>query len=195
MSLNDVYEILLILSVLVHIYFSNLLLGGFPMMVMTTWLGGREGQAHLKDLAQKMRGVGPKVMGLAITLGFLLWLVVYSRYGRHVIHMMDAFQVGYLFLLVLLLLAFWGIYSYKTRNALITQNSSTHAMIGGVIIVCLLGMTLLFVISHIMMLHPDHSESVVQKGLFASLSLPTVWPRFFQDFFISFWGVWRQREL
>lgn len=179
MSLNDVYEILLILSVLVHIYFSNLLLGGFPMMVMTTWLGGREGQAHLKDLAQKMRGVGPKVMGLAITLGFLLWLVVYSRYGRHVIHMMDAFQVGYLFLLVLLLLAFWGIYSYKTRNALITQNSSTHVMIGGVIIVCLLGMTLLFVISHIMMLHPDHSESVVQKGLFASLSLPTVWPRFF----------------
>ena len=53
MSLNNVYEILLILSVLVHIYFSSLLLGGFPMMVVTTWLGGGEGQGHLKDLGQK----------------------------------------------------------------------------------------------------------------------------------------------
>ena len=73
MSLNDVYEIVLILSVLVHISFSSLLLGGFPLMVMTTWLGGREGEerAHLKDLAQKMRSVGPRLMGLAISLGVL----------------------------------------------------------------------------------------------------------------------------
>jgi hypothetical protein len=179
MSLNDVYEILLIISVLVHLYFSNLLVGGFPMMVITTWLGGRKGQAHLKDLSQKMKGLGLKVIGLAITLGFLLWLVVYNRFGRQVIHMMDAFQMGYGLLLILLLLAFWGIYSYKTRNALITHNPRTSVMMGGGIIVCLLGMTLLFVISHVMMLHPDYSESVVKNGLFASLSLPTVWPRFF----------------
>jgi hypothetical protein len=179
MSLNDVYEILLILSVLVHIYFSSLLLGGFPLMVMTTWLGGREDQAHLKDLAQKMRSVGPRVMVLAISLGFLLGLVVYGKYGRHVIHIMDAFWMGYGLLLILLLLTFWGIYSYKTRIAWITQNPSTQGIMGGGIVVCLLGITILFVISHIMMLHPDYSESVVQRGLFASLNLPTVWPRFF----------------
>ena len=49
----------------------------------------------------------------------------------------------------------------------------------GGIVVCLLGVTFLFVISHVMMLHPDYSESVIQNGFLASLSLPTVWPRFF----------------
>ena len=185
MSLNDVHEILLILSVLVHIYFSSLLLGGFPMMVVTTWLGGGEGQAHLKDLGQKMRKVGPRVMILVISLGFLLGLVVYGKYGKHVIHIMDAFQVGYGLLLILLPLAFWGIYSYKTRNALISKNLSTHVLIGGGIVICLLGVTFIFVISHVMMLHPDYSESVIQNGLLASLTLPTVWPRFFHIVFGS----------
>jgi cytochrome c len=179
MFLNDVYEILLILSVLVHLYFSSLLLGGFPMMVMTTRLGARDGQAHLRDLGLKMSRVGPRVMVLAISLGLLLGLVLYGKYGRHVIHNLDAFWIGYGLLLILIVLAFWGIYVFKTRMSWITQNSSTHVMMSGGIIVCLLGMTFLFVSSHIMTLHPDYSESVVQEGLLASLSLPTVWPRFF----------------
>jgi len=179
MSLNDVYEILLILSVLAHLYVSNLLLGGFPMMVMTTWLGGKESQAHLKDLAQKMRGAGPGVMVLAISLGLLLGLILYGKYGRHVIHSLDVFWIGYGLLLILIVLAFWGIYAFKNTNVLSTQQPHTHVIVSGGIMICLLGMTFLFVSSHILMLHPDYSELVAQEGWLASLNLPTVWPRFF----------------
>ena len=71
MTFNDGHEILLILSVLVHLFFSNLLLGGFPIMVITTWLGGWEGQGHLKDLAQKNEKTGPEGHGLGDHPGFL----------------------------------------------------------------------------------------------------------------------------
>lgn len=179
MSLNDGYEIVFLLSLLVHLYPSYLLVGGFPMMVVTTWLGRMEGQSHLTDLAQKMRRVGPRVMILSLALGVLLGLVVYGRYGRHVFYIMDVFQVGYGLLLILLALAFWGIYAYKTKYALSNTTFSTQILMGGGIVVCLLGVTLLFVVAHVMMLHPDYSESMIQKGLSGSLTLPTVWPRFF----------------
>jgi len=179
MTFNDGHEILLILSVLVHLFFSNLLLGGFPIMVITTWLGGWEGQGHLKDLAQKMRGLGPKVMGWAITLGFLVWLVIYSRYERHVMSMMNEFQIGYGLLLILLLMVLGGIYTFKTRNALTIKTPRIHVVIAGITIGCLLSMTFLFVVFHIITFNPNYSETVLQKGFQASLNLPSVWPRFF----------------
>ena len=148
-------------------------------MVITMWFGGWEGQAHLKDLAQKMRGMGPKVMGVAITLGFLVWLLVYSKYEGKVMPIINGFQFGYGLLLILLLLIFGGIYFFKTKNPLTIKTSSIHLMISGITIACLLSVTFLFVVSHIMTFNQTYSETVLQKGLQTSLSLPTVWPRFF----------------
>ena len=178
MSLNPVYEMLLILNVLIHIYFSNLLLGGFPIMVITAWLGERGGQVYLKDLAKTMSGVGTKVMGAAITMGFLLWLMVYSRFARQWMHMLDAFLMGYGLMVILVPLSFWGIYSYYTPKFPINPFLNRRVIVGGLTVASLLGMTLLFVVAHILTLNPDYSEYVSREGLHAALSLPTVWPRF-----------------
>lgn len=179
MELNDLYEIILILSSLVHIYFSNLLLGGVPIMVMTFWLGGREGQAHLADLAQKMNRGGPVVMGVAITLGFLSLLVIYAGYENHLMNMLGGFKTGQAILLILLLLAFGGIYADKAGDAILIRTPISRLWIGGMNLICLFGITLLFGASHIMMMSPGYINLVLQEGLHASLNLPTVWPRFF----------------
>ena len=179
MSLNDVYEILLILSVLIHLYLNNLILGGFPIMVVTIWLGGRKGSIHLKELGQKMRRVGPRIMMLAIVFGFLVGLVVFGKYGKDLFPIRDALWGGYGLLTLLFIFAFGGILFYAVKDAFITQNHRIHILLSGGIVVSLLGVTLLFVISHILMVQPESSEWVIKNGLFTALSLPTVWPRFF----------------
>ena len=179
MLLTDAYEILLLLSILAHLFFSYLLVGGFPVTVITAWLGKGEGKARLKDLSQMMNGAGLSVMILAIFLGLLLGVVVYGKYGSQVFQKMEVFQLGYALLVIFLILTVGGIYAYTSRTGRTFQESRTPVMLVGGIVVCLLGTTFLFVIAHVMTLQPDHVEFVRQNGFLASISLPTVWPRFF----------------
>ena len=177
MSWIDAYEIFLLLNVLVHLFFSYLLLAGFPMMVMTAWLCRNEGMTPLKTLAQRMAKVVTVIALFTLGFGLSVYFVIFQKYGYFLFDALP-FPRGSRLVLILFALAMLGFYFYGKREFGNSPNFQTQVMLVGGIFVCFLGITLLHVISHIMILNPDYSESVSQQGLVAAMSLPTVWPRF-----------------
>lgn len=60
---------LLVVTVLLHALFVNLVLGSTPIMVVTEWLGQRRGSERFQRLARTWSSIIPTAMALAIVLG------------------------------------------------------------------------------------------------------------------------------
>ena len=179
MGSNELLEIVLLVTFFAHSVFSNLLIGGMPILVLSHWLGRQKGKEHLRDLAQKMRTVGGRVLILTLMLGLFSWLLQLSKYKNDLVQMMEAVNTGWGLLLIVILLVFWGLHIYKTNITWLNHNLVARVVIVGMTFGGIVGMTLFFVVTQTMIINPGYAEEVMKHGLMSSLDLPTVWPRFF----------------
>ena len=179
MESKELLEILSLVTFFAHSVFTNLLLGGMPILVLSDWLGRQKGKEHLRDLAQKMGTVGGRVLMLAVFLGLFSWLLQFGRYKNDLIQMIEAVNVGWGMLLILILLVSWGLHIYKTKITWLNQNLVARIVMVGVTFGGIVGIILFFVVTQTMIINPEFAEEVMKHGVMSSLDLPTVWPRFF----------------
>ena len=180
MGSNELLEILSLVTVFAHVMFSNLLLGGMPILILSDWIGRKKGKEHLRDLAHKMGRVGGRVLILTLIVGLFSWVLQWIENKHTLMQVMEAVTVaGWGMFLILILLVSWGLHIGKSNITWFNQNFLARMVIGGVTFGGIVGMTLFFVVAQAMIINPSHAEEVSQHGLMASLDLTTVWPRFF----------------
>ena len=148
-------------------------------MAVSNWLGKWKEQESLKELAQKMRGLGPAAFVLAATLGFLSWLFIAKIYENTLIQNMVQAPVILGGFLVSGFLGFWALTMQKTKFSTMHQRPVFRMVMTGMTIACVGSMTLLFIVFEVALMNPAYAEKIGQEGLAASLMLPTIWPRFF----------------
>ena len=180
MGSNELLEILSLVTSFVHAMFSNLLLGGMPILVLSDWIGRKNGKEHLRVLAHKMGSVGGRVLMLTVIVGLFSWLLQWIDHSNDLMHMMEAVTaVGWGVFLTLILLVSWGLHIEKQQFTWFNQKLLPRMVIGGMTFGGIVGLTLFFVVAQTMIINPSHAEEVIQHGVMASVDLPTVWPRFF----------------
>ena len=179
MGSNELLEILSLVTFFAHSVFSNLLLGGMPILVWSDWLGRQRGKEYLRELAQKMGTVGRRVLMLTVMLGLFSWFLQLSEHNHDLMEMMEAVNAGWGLLLILILLVSWGLHIYNTKISWLNQHLLARRVLVGVTLGGIVGMTLFFVVTQTMIINPGYVEEVMRHGLISSLDLPTVWPRFF----------------
>ncbi len=107
---------LLVVTVLLHALFVNLVLGSTPIMVVTEWLGQRKGSDRFQRLARTLSSISPTAMALAIVLGVAPLLFIQILYGQ--LFYTAAILGGgvWILLILVLILAHYGLYLYKSRQ-------------------------------------------------------------------------------
>ena len=176
---KELLEILSLVTVFAHSVFSNLLLGGMPILVVSDWLGRQKGKEHIRDLAQKMGAVGGRVLMLTVMFGLFSWFLQLSENNNDLMQMMEAVNAGWGWLLLLILLVSWGLHIDKAKISWLNQHLVARIAIVGVTFGGIVGIILFFVVTQTMIINPGYAEEVMKHGVMSSLDLPTVWPRFF----------------
>ena len=180
MGSNELLEILSLVTYFAHAMFSNLLLGGMPILVLSDWLGRKKGKEHLRDLAHKMGAVGGKVLMLTLTVGLFSWFLQWMKHKQAFMPMMEAVSApGWGLLVFLILLVSWGLHLEKSKITWFNQHLLARMIIRGLTFGGIVGMTFFFVVAQTMILNPSHAEDSLQHGVMAWVDLQTVWPRFF----------------
>ncbi|GJL56488.1 MAG: hypothetical protein NPIRA02_36200 [Nitrospirales bacterium] len=174
-------QIVLVVSFLIHSVLKNLVIGGIPILLMTHHRG-RHGEArtYYESLAKGMSHAAPMIFGLAAAFGLVLWVSVWLQYGWTLSPVFGSVTLGWMALLALLLLGFWGVTRVSRSYP---DVSGTQWTLGSLTFFCMIAITGLFVSSHTGMFAFPRSAGTLVAGQMHDVGGATFWPRFFHSIF------------
>ncbi|WP_447971161.1 hypothetical protein [Nitrospira sp. M1] len=179
--MDTLIQIVLVVSFLIHSVLKNLVIGGIPILMMTYYRGtSGNGARYYVALAKGMCQLAPKIFGLAVAFGIVLWGSVWLQYDWTLSPLLGSVTVGWIVLVILLLVGFWGVMSVS-RNY--QGDSGNQWALGSLVILCMVGITGLFVSSHIGMFDFLRSAETLFTDQARVGRGATIWPRFFHSMF------------
>ncbi|WP_454062595.1 hypothetical protein [Candidatus Nitrospira salsa] len=172
-------QIFLTTSFLIHGVLKSLVIGGIPILMMTYYRGSSgDGNAYYLRLAKGMSKLAPMTFALAVMFGFVVWVSVRIQYNWTLSPLLGSIALGWIVLVTLLLIGFWGIMNMSRTYH---DASGNQWAMGSLVIVCMVAITALFVTSHVGTLALSSSAESLLTGTTKDLNEPTIWPRFFHS--------------
>lgn len=181
------FEVLIVVSFLLHILFVNITIGSSAMAVFQEIKGMITKKQEHDALAAQLAHHTSVLKSIAVVLGvapLLLISVIYTQFFYP-----STILVGkaWLSLIILLISAFLILYAYKFswQKMQTGGKKMAHVLIGGVGSLLLLFVPLIFIVNVVSMLYPDMWEGA--KGFFHGLVYyPQIWQRYVHFILASF---------
>ena len=173
--MDTVTQIVLVTSFLIHGVLKNLVMGGIPILMATYYRGTcGEGNTYYRGLAKGMSRLAPMIVILTVVFGLVAWAIVRMQYDWQLMTMFGSVAFGWMSLMILLLIAFWGVVKL-TRHY--QETSGNQWVLGSIVTCCMIAIAGIFVSSHIEMFTLS-SPSILPAGVTLVEDAPTFWPRF-----------------
>lgn len=174
-------QIILVTSFLIHAVFKNLVIGGIPILMLTHYRGRYgSGNDYYHTLAKGMGTSAPIILSLAIVFGLVAWAILSMQYEWTLTPIFGSVSGGWILLLILLLLGFWGVHAIKGDGQ---GRTGSYFAIGSLVTCCMIAITGMFVTSHIDMLTQSAAVETLPADVMAVEDDSTLWPRFFHAVF------------
>jgi len=167
-------EILIVASVLLHILFVALMVGGAVLTLIYELRGRRD--RDLDALALEIAKTVTVNKSLAVVLGVAPLLVMNALYGVHFYSANALTGTAWLAIIPLVALAFLLTYAHKYSWHALAERKGLHVAIGAAGTALFLFIPLIFLANINLMLFPEHWGSV--HGFLSTLPLPNVLPRY-----------------
>lgn len=181
------FEILIVVSFLLHILFVNITVGSSAMAVFQEIKGIRSGRKEDDLLASQLAHHTSVLKSIAVVLGIAPLLLISVIYTQYFYPAMILIGKSWLSLLIILIVAFLILYAYKFTwdKMQHIRKKRIHVLIGAMGSLLLLFVPLIFIVTVVSMLYPDMWEG--SKGFFHSLIYyPQIWQRYFHFILASF---------
>lgn len=181
------FEVLIVVSFLMHILFVNITVGSSTLAVFQEIKGIRKKESIYDRFAFQLANHTSILKSIAVVLGvapLLLISVIYTQYFYP-----STLLIGkaWLSLLIILIVAFLILYAYKFLWEKMDKGGkkALHVLLGTSGSVLLLFVPLIFIVNVVSMLYPEMwAES---KGFFHGLFYyPQIWQRYFHFILSSF---------
>lgn len=169
---------LLILAFLVHVLFMNLVVGGTLITVMTDAIGTVTGSAYYRQLAITLAQWLPGFLGVAVVLGVLPLVLVQILYGSVFATAASLLGGVWIAAVAALVLGAGGVYGYKQWCGSLAHRAGLRLTMGALSGIMFLGVTFVFVLVSVLMLHPDQWADIQHASLWSMPTLPSLIPRF-----------------
>ncbi|HHY21378.1 MAG TPA: cytochrome c class I [Bacilli bacterium] len=194
------FEILIVVSFLLHILFVNIAVAGSVFAVVNEIRGIIKKDKVYDVLAFQLATQTSILKSIAVVLGvapLLLISVIYTQYFYPATILVGK---AWLSLIVLLIVAFLLLYAYKFSWERLKERRALHLAFGLSGSLILLFVPLIFITSVVSMLYPEMWAGA--KGFFHSLFYyPQIWQRYFHFMLSSFavtglaMYIWNRRKL
>lgn len=198
------FEILIVVSFLLHILFVNITVGSSAMAVFQEIKGMRSKRKEDDRLAAQLAHHTSVMKSIAVVLGIAPLLLISVIYTQYFYPSTILIGRAWLSLLIILITAFLILYVYKFTwdKMRHTYYKRIHVLIGASGSLLLLFVPLIFIVNVVSMLYPEMWEG--SKGFFHGLMYyPQVWQRYFHfilasfaiaGFYLYFWNNHLQKE-
>ncbi|HEX6593266.1 MAG TPA: cytochrome c class I [Bacillota bacterium] len=181
------FEVVLVVSFLLHILFVNIVVGSSAMAVWQEIKGIRTKKREHDLLAAQLADHTSVLKSIAVVIGVAPLLVVSVIYTQYFYPSTLLIGKAWLSLLIILITAFLILYVYKFRWEKMKTGGKKifHVLIGATGSIMLLFVPLIFIVSVVGMHYPEMWEG--SKGFFHGLFYyPQVWQRYFHFILASF---------
>lgn len=181
------FEVLIVVSFLLHILFVNITVGSSAMAVFQEIKGIRTNRPEDDKLAAQLADHTSILKSIAVVLGVAPLLLISVIYTQYFYPSTILIGKAWLSLLVILIVAFLILYTYKFTWDKMThiRQKRVHVLIGATGSALLLFVPLIFIVNVVSMLYPDMWEG--SKGFFHGLTYyPQIWQRYFHFILASF---------
>lgn len=181
------FEILIVVSFLLHILFVNITVGSSAMAVFQEIKGIRSKRQEDDRLAAQLAHHTSVMKSIAVVLGIAPLLLISVIYTQYFYPSTVLIGKAWLSLLIILIAAFLILYVYKFTWDKMKEGSKKrlHVFIGATGSLLLLFVPLIFIVNVVSMLYPEMWEG--SKGFFHGLTYyPQIWQRYFHFIFASF---------
>ncbi len=189
------FQILLVLTFVIHLVFMNLALGGTLMAAVLRLAAGARGDDHRTALASRLVGVNTFAISLAITTGIAPLLFIQVLYQQTFYP--ATILLGWLWfgLIVALMLGYYAVYLHKLRGAPAGREGGTGWLVFAA--VCFLAIAMLHVAVNLIHSQPQLWAAVAASPL-SILGDRAYWPRLlhfvlasvgFTAAVMAWWGV------
>lgn len=181
------FEVLIVVSFLLHILFVNITVGSSAMAVFQEIKGIRTGRKEKDLLASQLAHHTSVLKSIAVVLGIAPLLLISVIYTQYFYPAMILIGKSWLSLLIILIVAFLLLYAYKFSwdKMQSIRKKRVHVLIGAMGSLLLLFVPLIFIVTVVSMLYPEMWDG--SKGFFHSLFYyPQIWQRYFHFILASF---------
>ena len=174
--MDTLTQIALVTSFLIHGVLKNLVMGGIPILMVTYYRGTYgEGNTYYRLLARGMSRLAPIIVILAVVFGLVTWGIVRMQYDWRLMVMFGSAMFGWIVLLILLAIAFWGVVKLTGHYQ---ETSGNQWVLGSIVTCCMIAIAGIFVTSHIEMFTLSTSLKILPAAGKAVIETSTFWPRF-----------------
>lgn len=200
------FELLIVVSFLLHIIFVNITIGSSAMAVFQEIKGMRTKKREDDLLALQLATHTSILKSIAVVLGVAPLLLISVIYTQYFYPSTILIGKAWLSLLLILIVAFLLLYMYKFMWDKMSENPNKkrlHVVIGSVGTLLLLFVPLIFIVNVVSMLYPTMWEGA--NGFFHSLFYyPQIWPRYghfilasfaVSGFYLYFWNNRLQKKM
>lgn len=181
------FEVLIVISFLLHILFVNIVVGSSAMAVWQEIKGIRTKKSEHDLLAAQLADHTSILKSIAVVLGVAPLLIISVIYTQYFYPSTILIGKAWLSLIVLLIVAFLILYVYKFQwhNMKTGGKKIFHVVIGAIGSLMLLFVPLIFIVNVVSMLYPEMWGG--SKGFFHGLVYyPQIWQRYVHFILASF---------
>lgn len=180
------FEILIVISFLLHILFVNITVGSSVLAVGQEIKGIRKKCVKTDVLAEQLSTHTSVLKSIAVVMGIAPLLLISVMYTQYFYSSTNLIGKAWLSIIVLLIVAFLLLYLYKfSWHKMQGKLKGIHVLIGATGSLILLFIPLIFIVNVVSMLYPEMWRGA--EGFFHSLVYyPQVWPRYFHFILASF---------
>lgn len=181
------FEVLIVISFLLHILFVNITVGSSAMAVFQEIKGIRTKKPEHDALAAQLANHTSILKSIAVVLGVAPLLIISVIYTQFFYPSTILIGKAWLSLILILIAAFLILYAYKFLWEKMQTGGKkiAHVFIGAAGSLLLLFVPLIFIVNVVSMLYPDMWEG--SKGFFHGLVYyPQIWQRYFHFILASF---------
>lgn len=197
------FEILIVVSFLLHILFVNITIGSSVLAVGQELKGIRKKCVRADALAEQLSTHTSVLKSIAVVLGVAPLLLISVMYTQYFYSSTNLIGKAWLSLILLLIVAFLLLYIYKfTWHKMTGSKKGVHVLIGAMGSLILLFVPLIFIVNVVSMLYPEMWRG--SEGFFHSLTYyPQIWPRYIHfvlasfaatGIYLYFWNARLQRK-
>ncbi|MBA4538374.1 cytochrome ubiquinol oxidase subunit I [Bacillus aquiflavi] len=198
------FEILLVISFLLHILFVNITVGSSSLAVFQEIKGIVKKDKKYDNLAFQLATHASIMKSIAVVIGVAPLLIISVIYTQYFYPSTLLIGKAWLSLIILLIAAFLILYLYKfSWDKMGGGKKKLHVLIGATGSLLLLFVPLIFIVNVVSMLYPEMWEG--SKGFFHGLVYyPQIWQRYFHfilasfavaGFYLYFWNARAERKI
>ena len=181
------FEILLLLTFVVHLLFMNAVLGTVLLSAYREFTGRAGPGSGIEEASRKT----PTALALTVNLAVPPLLFLQVLYGQFLYTSSVLMAAWWLSIIGLVILAYYGLYLYDFR---FERLGARRALVIGCVAALLLAVSFLLVNNMTLMLQPERWTAYMSQrnGTLLNLGDPTLWPRWlhFVTASVAVGGLW-----